>query len=105
MDDIRTHIRALLARREISVQLAGRPDIFQLTESLMALQDGYVTDNDAALASSQGSMPSADELAGGLIRGTEFDPSIGGIGLAVPAGVRHALLHFSPILQLAALAS
>ena len=105
MDDIRTHIRALLARREIGVQLAGRPDIFQLTESLMALQDGYVTDNGAALASSQGSMPSADELAGGLIRGTEFDPSIGGIGLAVPAGVRHALLHFSPILQLAALAS
>lgn len=105
MDDIRTHIRALLARREISVQLAGRPDIFHLAEPLIAQQEGYSTDNGAGLASSQGSMPFADELAGGLVRGTEFDPSTGGTGLAVPAGVRHALLHFSPILQLAALAS
>lgn len=105
MAEIRQQIRALAARHALARRMRGRPDIVGLAAHLIACQDATRAGNpippapEAALAA----LPTADEIAALLAGTVEFQPEGGDAGQPVPGGVRHPLVQWSPIVQLARL--
>ncbi|WP_103728951.1 hypothetical protein [Novosphingobium sp. HII-3] len=101
MAEIRQQIRALVERHLLSFQLRGRPDIVLLAAPLIAHQDDPSLPPPVVPAG----LPDAATLAAHLVGHDEFAPGVGDAGLAMPGGVRHPLLQWSPILQIARAAS
>ena len=101
MAEMRQQMRALVQRHIVSFRLRGRPDIVQVAASLIAHQD----DPSIPLPVLPAGLPEPATLAANLVAHDEFAPEAHDAGLAMPGGVRHPLLQWSPILQIARAAS
>ena len=105
--DIRHHVTALAERYHIDQTLRGRPDIVGHGRTLLDIlkmtgEDERRLAANASLSSLGTTHLPPEELALSLIKFSEFDAASPALGLPVPAGVRHSLYQFSPLLQLAA---
>lgn len=100
MADIRAHIRAIVQRDRLAERMQGRGDILKWAPALIAAQDARNSDVPVALSGLGPPFPTSAELAAALIAGAELSAGQPG-GLPVPGGVRHPLLHWSPVLQFA----
>lgn len=105
--DIRDHVTALVERYHLDQTLRGRPDIVGHGGRLLNILK--IADPDERRAAAKTTLAAwgtthvtQHGLASALIKFSEFDPGDPALGLAVPAGVRHSLYQFSPMLQLAA---
>lgn len=100
--DIRLHIRALAHRDELAQRMRGRGDILKWASALIAAQDDPGRSSSTKLPELGSSFPGTSELVEALIPEVELPPGETR-GLSVPGGVRHPLLHWSPVLQFARL--
>lgn len=100
MADIRTQIWAITRREQLGERMQGRSDIILWAPALIAAQDSGHAGLPSGLIELPADFPAATEMAELLIQGTELQRGSAG-GLPVPGGVRHPLLHLSPVLQFA----
>jgi hypothetical protein len=98
--DIRAHIRAIAHRDLLAARMRGRADIIKWAPALITAQDAGGSRLPVVLSGLGPPFPTSAELIDALVVGAELPAGQPG-GLPMPGGVRHPLLHWSPVLQFA----